>query len=89
MRRSLFHFEVVLRPIEWALTNHSFDPGAGGSHKRRRGFVTRPHASLPLVSAQMNQLIRTWLPKVNGLMVEEIEAINAELPLADLRPFGG
>ena len=29
---------------------------------------------------QMDQLIRAWLPKVNGLMLEEIEAINAELP---------
>ena len=28
----------------------------------------------------MDQLIRAWLPKVNGLMLEEIEAINAELP---------
>ena len=28
----------------------------------------------------MDGLIRAWLPKVNGLMLEEIEAINAELP---------
>ena len=69
--------------IEWALANGivSFDPGAGGSHKRRRGFVARPHASLHRwYQPQMDQLIRAWLPKVNGLMLEEIEAINAELP---------
>ena len=78
------HFEVCYyAPIEWALANDivSFDPGAGGSHKRRRGFVARPHASLHRwYQPQMDQLIRTWLPKVNGLMLEEIEAINAELP---------
>ena len=28
----------------------------------------------------MDGLIRAWLPKVNGLMEEEITAINAELP---------
>ena len=78
------HFEVCYyAPIEWALANGivSFDPGAGGSHKRRRGFVARPHASLHRwYQPQMDQLIRAWLPKVNGLMLEEIEAINAELP---------
>ena len=78
------HFEVCYyAPIEWALQQgiHSFDPGAGGSHKRRRGFVARPHASLHRwYQPRMDQLIRTWLPKVNGLMLEEIDAINAELP---------
>ena len=78
------HFEVCYySPIEWALQQgiNSFDPGAGGSHKRRRGFVARPHASLHRwYQPQMDQLIRTWLPKVNGLMLEEIDSINAELP---------
>ena len=78
------HFEVCYySPIEWALQQgiNSFDPGAGGSHKRRRGFVAQPHASLHRwYQPQMDQLIRTWLPKVNGLMLEEIDSINAELP---------
>jgi predicted N-acyltransferase len=78
------HFEVCYyAPIEWALQQgiNSFDPGAGGSHKRRRGFVARPHASLHRwYQPQMDQLSRTWLPKVNGLMLEEIDSINAELP---------
>ncbi|HCA60528.1 MAG TPA: GNAT family N-acetyltransferase, partial [Synechococcales bacterium UBA8647] len=56
------HFEVCYyAPIEWALANGivSFDPGAGGSHKRRRGFVARPHASLHRwYQPQMDQLIR-------------------------------
>ena len=78
------HFEVCYyAPIQWALQQgiNSFDPGAGGSHKRRRGFVAQPHASLHRwYEPQMDALIRAWLPKVNGLMLEEIDAINAELP---------
>ena len=78
------HFEVCYyAPIEWALANGivSFDPGAGGSHKRRRGFVACPTASLHRwYHPRMDALIRAWLPKVNGLMLDEIEAINEELP---------
>ena len=75
-------------PIEWALKRGlaCFDPGAGGSHKRRRGFVARPHASLHRwYHTGMDQLIRGWLPQANALMLEEIDAINADLPFnADL-----
>ncbi|MGC6482766.1 MAG: GNAT family N-acetyltransferase [Synechococcus sp.] len=78
------HFEVCYyAPIAWALQNglQSFDPGAGGSHKRRRGFVARPHASLHRwYHSGMDELIRQWLPQANGLMADEIEAINADLP---------
>ena len=78
------HFEVCYyAPIEWAIARgiESFDPGAGGSHKLRRGFVARPHASLHRwYEPQMDGLIRAWLPKVNRLTLAEIEAINAELP---------
>ena len=84
------HFEVCYyAPIEWALQQgiDSFDPGAGGSHKRRRGFVARPHASLHRwYHPRMDGLIRAWLPKVNALMEEEIEAINAELPFKADQP---
>ena len=84
------HFEVCYyAPIEWALQRgiDSFDPGAGGSHKRRRGFVARPHASLHRwYHPRMDGLIRAWLPKVNALMEEEIEAINAELPFKADQP---
>ena len=84
------HFEVCYyAPIAWAIEQglESFDPGAGGSHKRRRGFVARPHASLHRwYHPRMDALIRAWLPKVNGLMLEEIEAINAELPFKTEAP---
>ena len=84
------HFEVCYyAPIEWAIGQgiDSFDPGAGGSHKRRRGFVARPHASLHRwYHPRMDGLIRAWLPKVNRLMLEEVEAINAELPFKAAAP---
>lgn len=78
------HFEVCYySPIAWALENHieSFDPGAGGSHKRRRGFLAKPHTSLHRwYDKRIDKLIRAWLPKVNKLMMEEIKASNADLP---------
>jgi predicted N-acyltransferase len=84
------HFEVCYyAPIEWALQQglQSFDPGAGGSHKRRRGFVAQPRTSLHRwYDPQMDGLIRTWLPRANGLMQEEIQAINAELPFVSKPP---
>ena len=87
------HFEVCYyAPIEWALQQglKSFDPGAGGSHKRRRGFVARPHTSLHRwYDPRMDSLIRSWLPRANGLMQEEIEAINAELPFRSEPPALG
>ena len=77
------HFEVCYyAPIAWALKRglQRFDPGAGGSHKRRRGFVARPLASLHRwYHPAMDGLIRQWLPRANALMEEEIEASNAEL----------
>ena len=84
------HFEVCYyAPIEWALQQglHSFDPGAGGSHKRRRGFVAQARTSLHRwYDPSMDGLIRSWLTRANGLMAEEIEAINAELPFRTKPP---
>jgi hypothetical protein len=34
----------------------------------------------------MDGLIRSWLPRANALMEEEIEAINAELPFRTKPP---
>ena len=78
------HFEVCYyAPIAWALEHglENFDPGAGGQHKRRRGFVAKPHASLHRwYESRMDALSRGWLSKVNPLMLEEIEAVNSDLP---------
>jgi predicted N-acyltransferase len=78
------HFEVCYyAPIEWAIARgiQSFDPGAGGSHKRRRGFVAQPRASLHRwLDPQFDAILRQWLPGANRQMLSEIEAINADLP---------
>ena len=78
------HFEVCYyAPIEWAISRgiQQFDPGAGGSHKRRRGFLARPHASLHRwYHPRFDGIVRRWLPEANAEQLEQIEAINAELP---------
>ncbi|MFM7652747.1 MAG: GNAT family N-acetyltransferase [Vulcanococcus sp.] len=88
------HFEVCYyAPIAWAIERglRRFDPGAGGSHKRRRGFLARPHASLHRwYDPRFDGLVRRWLPQANEQMLEEIEAINAELPFrGGLPPLAG
>ncbi|WP_461556296.1 GNAT family N-acetyltransferase [Synechococcus sp.] len=78
------HFEVCYyAPIEWAISAgiSYFDPGAGGSHKRRRGFIAKSHASLHRwYEPEFGAIIDRWLPLANAHQLEEIEAINAELP---------
>jgi predicted N-acyltransferase len=78
------HFEVCYyAPIQWAIEQGlaSFDPGAGGRHKRRRGFVACPRASLHLWSdPHFDALLRDWLPRANRRMLEEITAENDDLP---------
>ncbi|MFZ9281815.1 MAG: GNAT family N-acetyltransferase [Prochlorococcaceae cyanobacterium] len=78
------HFEVCYyAPIAWAIEQgiRSFDPGAGGSHKRRRGFVAQPRISLHRWSDErFAEILRQWLPGANQQMALQIEAINAELP---------
>ena len=78
------HFEVCYyAPIAWAIEHgvRSFDPGAGGSHKRRRGFLAQPRTSLHRWWAPaFDEILTSWLPGANRQMAEEIAAINAELP---------
>ena len=78
------HFELCYySPINWALEKgiNNFDPGAGGSQKRRRGFMAKEQLSLhKWYEPRMDKLIRLWLPKVNELMKKEIKATNNEVP---------
>ena len=84
------HFEVCYyAPIAWAIARgiQHFDPGAGGSHKRRRGFLAQPHASLHRwYQPRFDAIVRRWLPQANAGQLEEIEAINAELPFTAAVP---
>jgi predicted N-acyltransferase len=78
------HFEVCYyAPLEWAITHglRSFDPGAGGSHKKRRGFLARPRLSAHRwFDPRFAAILQDWLPRANAQMQEEIAAINADLP---------
>ncbi|KGG13270.1 MULTISPECIES: GNAT family N-acetyltransferase [Prochlorococcus] len=78
------HFEVCYySPIEWAINNgiKKFDPGAGGRHKKRRGFISTPRVSLhKWYNKHMSELLKAWLPKVNLYIQEEIHASNNEVP---------
>ncbi len=78
------HFEVCYyAPIDWALKNgiQSFDPGAGGSQKRRRGFIAKPSISLHRWYAKsLTDVIQTLLPSANKAMMHNIQKINSELP---------
>ncbi|MEB3260995.1 MAG: GNAT family N-acetyltransferase [Cyanobacteriota bacterium] len=78
------HFEVCYyAPLEWAIAHglKRFDPGAGGSHKKRRGFMAKPRLSAHRwFEPRFTAILQDWLPRANAQMREEIAAINADLP---------
>lgn len=78
------HFEACYyQPIEWAINQgiQMFDPGAGGRHKRRRGFPATPNYSLHrFYNQRMSQILHNYIDQINQLENEEIEAINQDLP---------
>ncbi|MDK2955732.1 MAG: uncharacterized protein PWQ57_1228 [Desulfovibrionales bacterium] len=80
------HFETCLYgPVIWAIEQGIkwFYPGLGGEHKMRRGFVSAPEASLhKFFHPTLEALMRTYLPAVNALELEQIEKMNSQLPFA-------
>ena len=78
------HFEACYyQPIAWAIENNikMFDPGAGGRHKKRRGFPATANYSLHrFYNRRMNLILRNYIDEVNQMEGEEIEAINNDLP---------
>ncbi len=81
---SNLHFELCYyQPIEWAIKNsiHFFDPGAGGKHKRRRGFFAKSTISLhKWFDKNMENIIYPWLNEVNKQTEKEIEFENNSIP---------
>jgi len=81
---SNLHFELCYyQPIEWAIKNsiHFFDPGAGGKHKRRRGFFAKSTISLhKWFDKNMENIIYPWLNEVNKQTEKEIEYENNSIP---------
>ena len=78
------HFETCYyQPIEWAINNgiQMYDPGAGGRHKKRRGFpATANHSLHRFYNRRMSQILRNYIGEINQMEQEEIEAINNNLP---------
>ena len=78
------HFNACYyKPIEWAIAQgiQQFDPGAGGRHKKRRGFPATPNYSLHrFYHPRLRQVFEHYIPQVNRMEQEQIESINRDLP---------
>lgn len=78
------HFDTCYyAPIEWGISKNIqiFDPGAGGSHKKRRGFPATPNYSLHrFYNPRLTQILRNYIGEINDMEQQEIEAMNSELP---------
>ncbi len=82
------HFNACYyRPIEWAIDHgiQLFDPGAGGRHKKRRGFPARANYSLHRFYAdRLQKILLGYIDDINVAEQQEIDAINTDLPLKEL-----
>jgi len=82
------HFNLCYyAPISWAINNGvtRFDPGAGGSHKSRRGFPAKPCFSLHRwYDKRMESILIKYLPSINNLTAKEINASNNEVPFKSM-----
>ncbi|MGF1479607.1 MAG: GNAT family N-acetyltransferase [Cyanophyceae cyanobacterium] len=80
------HFEACYyKPIEWAISQgiQLFDPGAGGRHKRRRGFPATANYSMHrFYHGRMNRILRSHIDEINEMEQMEIDAINQDLPFS-------
>ena len=84
------HFDACYyTPIEWAIANgiQIFDPGAGGRHKKRRGFPAMPNHSLHrFYHPRLGQILRSYISQVNELEQQEINAVNQDIPFTRRTP---
>ncbi len=78
------HFDACYyTPIEWAIAQglSYFDPGAGGRHKKRRGFPATPNHSLHrFYVPRLRQVFAHYIAEVNQMEQQEIDLINQDLP---------
>ena len=83
------HFNTCYyRPIEWAIEHniHHYDPGAGSSHKIRRGFAAVANHSLHrFYDPRMAQILSRHIGEINRLEQRSIDALNRALPFAKHR----
>ncbi len=80
------HFNACYyHPIQWAIENgiSFYNPGAGGAHKIRRGFLSVPSfCMLKFYDSRMQNLMLNNIRRINLLEIQEIEAINRQVPFA-------
>ena len=80
------HFDACYyTPIEWAIKEgiQMFDPGAGGRHKKRRGFPATANYSMHrFYNPRMGKILRSYIGEINEMEQQEIEAINQDLPFS-------
>jgi predicted N-acyltransferase len=80
------HFNACYyTPIEWAIAHgiQIFDPGAGGRHKKRRGFPATPNHSLHrFYNSHLSQLFNAYINQINAAEQQEINLINSEIPFS-------
>ncbi|RMH73506.1 MAG: N-acetyltransferase [Cyanobacteria bacterium J007] len=84
------HFDACYyTPIAWAIDRgiQSFDPGAGGQHKKRRGFpATGNHSLHRFYNHRLDHILRPYLKEVNAMEQMQIDAINQGLPWKKTMP---
>jgi hypothetical protein len=80
------HFNACYySPIEWAIQNgiRRFDPGAGSSHKVRRGFVAVPNFSLHrFYDERLTRIMQMHIDEINRLEQHHIDELNDILPFS-------
>ncbi len=90
MELDCLHFNACYyTPIDWAIAEgiQVFDPGAGGEHKKRRGFPAVPNYSLHrFYNPKLEQILLPYLQEINSYEARHIEAINQELPFDFVPP---
>ena len=80
------HFDACYyAPIEWAIEHgiNSFDPGAGGRHKKRRGFPATPNHSMHrFYHNHLSKIFSSYIDQVNEIEQLEMDRINEDLPFS-------
>ncbi|WP_293132161.1 GNAT family N-acetyltransferase [Microcoleus sp. bin38.metabat.b11b12b14.051] len=80
------HFDACYyTPIQWAIDRgiKTFDPGAGGRHKKRRGFPAMPNYSLHrFYNNRLSQILKSYIGQINEREQEEIDLVNQALPFS-------
>ncbi len=73
-------------PIEWAITHgiKRFDPGAGSSHKLRRGFAAVPNYSFHrFYDQRLQQIMEMHIDEINQMEQQHIDDLNKQLPFSE------